>query len=259
MAKSPLRYLQIFGERCSGTNYVAQLLRKNLRGLQPTEAHGWKHGFPDRVRLPADDTLFVVVVRDPFTWVRSLCRMPWHAAPELHGMAIGAFLRAPWWCQWGQDMDLAADDPRQGTEMRHERDPRTGERFANVMALRTGKHHAWLDLSTRVAHAVVVRYEDAAATPAAVLRALAQRFALSRWPWLRRVAGEKGGPRRYVPQPLAPLPAADIDWIAGELDAALERALGYDLTARVAAERMLAAASPARWATTDQPSSRLSK
>ncbi|MCU0867114.1 MAG: hypothetical protein MUC36_25300 [Planctomycetes bacterium] len=229
--------LQIFGERCSGTNYVAQLLRRNL-GLEPTDAFGWKHGWLDRVEGPAEHTLFVVVHRDPFDWVRSLHRMPWHAAPALQGLPFDRFLRAPWWCEWGQHMELAADDPRHGTEMLHERDPATGQRFANVLALRTAKHRAWEGLAGRVRHLAAVRYEDAAAAPARVVRELAQRFSLRRWPWLRAVRGEKGGPRRYVEKAPAALAPADIQFVAEQLDHQLERRCGYDLEARVAAERL---------------------
>ena len=242
MSEPRLRRLQIFGERCSGTNYVAQLLRRNL-GLEPTDAFGWKHGWLDRLQGPAPDTLFVVVHRDPFDWVRSLHRMPWHAAPALQGLSMAEFVRAPWWCEWGQHMELAVDDPRRGTEMMHERDPATGERFANVLALRTAKHRAWATLPGRVRHATILRYEDAAAAPGRVVRELAQRFGLRRWPWLRAVAGEKGGPQKFVVKAAAPIAEADLRWIVSQLDPELERFSGYDLVTRLAAERLRA--SPA--------------
>lgn len=245
MPERRLRRLQIFGERCSGTNYVAQLLRRNL-GLEPTDAHGWKHGWLDRVEGPAPDTLFVVVHRDPFDWLRSLHRMPWHAAPALQGLPFAQFLRTPWWCEWGQHMELGAADPRRGTEMLHERDPATGLRFTNVMALRTAKHLAWEHLAARVEHVAAVRYEDAAAAPARIVRELAKRFALWRWPWLRTVAGEKGGATRYVEKLPLPLAEVDLRFIAEQLDPELERRCGYDLPARAAAEcaRTAAAAIP---------------
>jgi hypothetical protein len=242
MSERRLRRLQIFGERCSGTNYVAQLLRRNL-GLEPTDAHGWKHGWLDRVEGPAADTLFVVVHRDPFDWLRSLHRMPWHAAPALQGLPFAQFVRTPWWCEWGQHMDLEPQDPRRGTEMLHERDPDTGRRFDHVLALRTAKHRAWEALAGRVQHVAALRYEDAAAAPAQVVRDLAQRFALRRWPWLRAVAGEKGGRQRYVEKPPVPLAEADLRFIAEQLDPDLERRCGYDLVARVAAERARTAAA----------------
>ena len=235
------RLVQLFGERCSGTNYVAALLRRNLPQLTATDRYGWKHGFTDRVRDPAPECLFVVVHRDPFDWVRSLWQQPWHAGPPLRGREFAAFVREPWWCEWGQDMELAADDPRRGTEMVHERDPASGQRFANVLQLRAAKYRDWETLATRVRHVVAVRYEHAAAEPRAFVRDVARRFGLWRWPWFRGVATRKGGPERFVATRYAPIAPADLQWIAMQLDPELEQRCGYDVAARV---RELAAELP---------------
>lgn len=220
--------LQIFGERCSGTNYVAQLLRRNLR-VSLTDEYGWKHGFSERV---VDDPgcAFVVVVRDPFDWVQSLHRRPWHAAASLRDCSLAQFVRTPWVCEWGRDMELPADDPRIGAEMRHERDPATGEPFANVMRLRIGKLRDWLTLAERVRHFAWVRYEDAVSDERGVVRRLADELdCRRRWPWHRPVRTFKGGRERFVRREYGELPPAERAWIARELDAELERSLGYAL------------------------------
>lgn len=235
MASPPQRptRFQIFGERCSGTNYVSELLRRNLRRMRPTDEFGWKHGWPARDLTGAGDCLFVVVHRDPFDWVRSLHAKPWHAAATLRGRPIGEFLREPWWCVWGADMALDAGDPRRGQEMLHERDPGTRDRFANVMRLRSAKLRAWLALRDSVPHLHLLAYEDAAREGFDVVREIAARFDLRRWPWYRPIQTDKGGPNRFVPREHAPLSSADLHWIAGELDADLEASLGRDLSARV--------------------------
>lgn len=234
MSTTRPKQLQIFGERCSGTNYVAQLLRRNVPGLALTDRYGWKHGFVERVPEVAEDCVFVVVHRDPFDWVRSLHQKPWHAAEPLRGLSLTPFLREPWWCQWGRDMEIPADDPRRGAEMLHERDPASGERFANVLRLRTAKLRAWHSLAARVAHVRVVRYEDVLAEPRAFLRGFARQFGLFRWPWLRPVKTFKGGRDPFVPKQYEALVAPDLAWIASELDRDVERAAGYDLEACLA-------------------------
>lgn len=236
------RLLQIFGERCSGTNYVAALLRRNLPQLTVTDRYGWKHGFTDRVTDAAPGCLFVVVHRDAFDWVRSLCRQPWHAAAPLRDRPLGEFVREPWWCEWGRDMQLPPDDPRRGTEMVHERDPATGERFANALLLRTAKYRDWATLPGRVRHVLAVRYEDAAAEPRRFVRDVARRFGLWRWPWLRGVATRKGGPERFVATRYEPIAPVDLEWIVDQLDEELERSCGYDVPAR--ARELGAAAAP---------------
>jgi len=227
--------LQLFGERCSGTNYVEQLLRRNEWRLQPTDAYGWKHGWLDAVRGPAPECLFLVVHRDPFDWVRSLHQKPWHTAPQLRELPLSAFLRAPWHCEWGQDMDLGPGDPRRGTEMLHERDQATGERFANVLQLRTAKMRAWSELPQRVRHASFLRYEDAAADPRSCVRTVAAAFGLRTWPWLRAVKTFKGGKDPFQAKRYPELSADDVQWIASQLDHELERRHGYLVAARAKA------------------------
>ena len=75
-----IEHVQIFGERCSGTNYLTSLIRKNFADVEITKAFGGKHWFvkdhlprcrPNRstdhqcVRplSDSDDTLFLVMFR----------------------------------------------------------------------------------------------------------------------------------------------------------------------------------------------------
>ncbi len=230
----------MLGERCSGTNYVAQLLRRNAFWLRLTDQHGWKHGFCEEVGGPASDTLFVLVVRDPFDWATSLWRTPWHAAQPLRDAAFSEFVRMEWECEWGRDMELAANDPRVGTEMVHERDPLTGRRFLDVLALRAAKLRSCLALASRVQRFSVVRYEDAAARPRELCAKLLGAHCVRRWPWFRAVRTWKGGAEPFVPKPRHAMSRADVLHVASRLDASLERELGYDVDARK--DQLLAAA-----------------
>lgn len=232
---SPIpRRLQIYGERCSGTNWLAQLLRRNLPDLAQGDDFGWKHGWVYGDVEHADDCLFLVLHRDPFDWLRSLQQMPWHTGPELHGAPFSRFVRTPWRCVWGADMELAADDARLGTEMLHERDQATGQPFANAMRLRTAKMRAWQQLRQRVRHYECVRYEVVQRDPRAFVRGLASRYRLRQWPWFRDVTTFKGGRAAFRPKVYEPIAAVDLQWIGSELDHALEAAHGFDIAARIA-------------------------
>jgi hypothetical protein len=232
------RRIQIFGERCSGTNWVAQILRRNLPGMRLVDDFGWKHSWATGAPEQGEDCIFVVVHRDPFDWLRSLHQMPWHTGPELRGVPFAQFLRTPWRCVWGSDMELAVDDARHGTEMLHERDPATGEPFANAMRLRTAKIRSWDALRDRVRHHVVLRYETVLADPRAFVREFAARFGLRRWPWFRGVKTFKGGPQRFQQKRYEPIACDDLQWIAQELDSQLELTHGFDLYRRVAELRV---------------------
>lgn len=235
--------IQIFGERCSGTNYLEHLLRRNVPEVPLTWEFGWKHFFPRPGAEAADDCLFVVIYRNAFDWLRSLHRTPWHAAPELWHLDFARFIRAPWWCVYDEHWPVAPDDPRYGTELLIERDPVTGERFANVLRLRSAKIRAWEDLRARARHAAAVRYEDLNADPAAAVAALAGAFGLPQLPAFRPVREDKGGSRRYRRKVYPPIGEADLQFILAELDPALEALAGYDLAALAEAVR----AERARW------------
>lgn len=219
--------LQIFGERCSGTNFVAELLRRNLPGLSRTDRYGWKHGFTWKVKDEAPSCVFVVVHRDPLDWVRSLHQKPWHCAEPLRDRSFAEFVREPWWCEWGRDMSLDEGDERLGTEMMHERDPQTGERFANVLRMRAAKLRDWRSLAGRVRHCLAVRYEDVVADPKAFVRRVAREFALRRWPWFRAVRTFKGGRDPFVKKQYPPIAEPHLAWLRSELDPEAERWAGY--------------------------------
>lgn len=129
--------IKVFGERNSGTNFMSALLRHNTtltvlehsavedinqrvaglseplrsiarerliddrREAEFLDDFGWKHAAfsVDACRASGrfDETLFVFVVRNPFSFLRSLYRRPYNHVvrswPDLH-----SFLRSPWLC-----------------------------------------------------------------------------------------------------------------------------------------------------------------
>jgi hypothetical protein len=70
----------IYGERCSGTNYLENLIDKNF-DIKITWEFGWKHffGFNDNQLKNSDDTLFICIVRNPVDWINSFYRELHHS------------------------------------------------------------------------------------------------------------------------------------------------------------------------------------
>jgi hypothetical protein len=230
--------IQIFGERCSGTNFLRLLLQENIESVPIRSDFGWKHSFHQTDLEGADDCLFVVVCRNPFDWVRSLHRRPYHAGPTLKRIPFSEFIRREWWCVWDEDARKAPDDEVYGTEMMSERNPETGERFPDVLRMRTAKIRNWQSLADKVPHSEFVRYEDLAAAPAAFIDSLAGRFGLSRNPTFRPIEGRRGGERKFQPRQYAPIRKRDIAHIVGRLDVPLESRVGYDVPALAADPRL---------------------
>ena len=67
----------ILGERCSGTGFLEQVMTHNFK-LSLTWKYGWKHFFGFNDYKDSEDTLFIGIVREPYSWINSLYRKPWH-------------------------------------------------------------------------------------------------------------------------------------------------------------------------------------
>ncbi len=107
-----IKYVQIFGERCSGTNFLTTLVFKNFRDVELTRDFGGKHWFirNHKPRPPgnnstdfqcvrsldhSEDTLFLIIYRNPYDWLRSLHEKPYHAR-EHGGLSFSEFIRKNW-------------------------------------------------------------------------------------------------------------------------------------------------------------------
>ena len=73
----------ILGERCSGTNYLYNLITKNF-DISYTKEYGDKHFsiFNQTNYIDSNNVLFIGIIRDAYSWVNSLYEKPWHISPE---------------------------------------------------------------------------------------------------------------------------------------------------------------------------------
>lgn len=235
-----IRYVQIFGERCSGTNYLARLVEKNFGAVEITTSFGGKHWFirdhqprgrPNRstdlecVRQLADgdDTLFLVIFRDPIDWLRSLHARPYHA-PGHGGLPFADFIRKPWLC-W---------EPGRANPLWPERGPYFIEEAENVVRLRTEKLQHLTNLAGTVANVAFVNYE-ALLDDLGALAAVAERFGipLRHRPLLDETFSFGSGEGRAFEGRRAypPVSGRDLRFILRHLDRDLEASIGYDLRA----------------------------
>lgn len=227
-----ITHFQVFGERCSGTHYVEELMRTNL-GPEPTVAYGWAHGFPT-APLIADSALAVVVVRDPVSWLEEVHNRPFELSRPFLNMPISTFLRSEWTAsannatgRWSKFANADDHVPTHG-RLQYDLNPSTGLPFANPMRLRTAKLRGQFTYLNRAQHAVICRYEDVRDDPEGFLDAMSNHFAV---------------PRRHVFTPADPshdtiagprqkhqdttLSEEDRAFVLSELDLTLERRLGY--------------------------------
>ncbi|PZO72793.1 MAG: hypothetical protein DI640_11870 [Sphingomonas taxi] len=224
----PITRVQIYGQRCSGTNLVTRAIEANMPGVAITEAFGFKHWFVPPQTLFVKDTLVLVVARDAYDWARSLHRQPWHAHPELKAKPFDAFIRSDWHSYWDDHFGhIEPGHPMHGDEMLHERDPETGERFANCIAKRTAKLRHWSSLTNRAHNVALLGYDAFARDPAAFVTALAAVAEIERREPFVPITSYKGqGHAPYVPTAYPDLAAEDAAHIAAWLDPKVEAAFG---------------------------------
>lgn len=72
-----MKKFTIYGERCSGTNYLENLILANF-DVEITWQYGWKHFFGFNDLSNSDDCLFVGIVRNPYDFINSFFREKHH-------------------------------------------------------------------------------------------------------------------------------------------------------------------------------------
>lgn len=92
--------IQLFGERHSGTKYIAQLI-KNYLGHQPITTYGHKHFFSiKKIKEREDlleDTLFLCTVRNPYSWIHGMYVKPYHLKMK-NKKTLSTFFSQEWTC-----------------------------------------------------------------------------------------------------------------------------------------------------------------
>ena len=157
-----LKKYTIYGERCSGTNYLEELINLNF-DIQITWEYGWKHffGFQDNQLTNSDDTLFICIVRNQIDWINSFYRVKHHLPLTYkRNMSekekIDEFLNKEFWSF--NDNNGNRDTTK---EILEDRNIYTGERYKNIFELRHTKIKWMLeDLPKKVKNCIFIRYED---------------------------------------------------------------------------------------------------
>ena len=79
-----MKKVTIYGERCSGTNYLEELLLLNF-DVEIVWDYDWKHFFGFNDLTNSDDTLFMGTIRNLEDWINSFYRekhhLPTHLTP----------------------------------------------------------------------------------------------------------------------------------------------------------------------------------
>lgn len=142
-----LTKVTIYGERCSGTNYLEQLLITNF-DIEIVRKHFF--GFRDfRDLSTSEDVLFIGIVRNIYDWINSFYREK-HHLPNSITENEDTFLQNEFY-----------SIEENGDERKNDRNIYTKERYKNIFELRHIKNKYLIeDLPTLVKNYLLITYED---------------------------------------------------------------------------------------------------
>ena len=141
-----IKKITIYGERCSGTNYLEHLIINNFE-QQITWDYGWKHFFGFSNLENSNDTLFIGLIRNPYDWINSLYINQYHL--PIHFKYAENFLN----CEV-----YSLDDS--GNEFLNDRNIYTKNRYKNIFELRNTKNKFLIeDMPKLVKNYISITYE----------------------------------------------------------------------------------------------------
>jgi hypothetical protein len=225
-----IKRIQIFGERCSGTNYLESLVKSNFNDIEITWDYGWKDFFPQNIdKNNHDDCLFLVIFRNPYDWLSSFHNNPHHVDKTLKNLTFSEFIRKEWKCVYNSESGTKESDPNFGKEMMFERNPETGDRFKNILEMRNYKVEAFLSLKNKVLNYEKFRYEDLRDNPN-ILKGLSKEFKLKpKESDIIPYTYYKDTNQIYQPKEYPPISIVDRFYIRRHLDLRQEKSIGYNL------------------------------
>lgn len=145
----------VFGERCSGTTYLENLIESNF-GLRRTDEFGLKHVWDMKDFKNSDTTLFIGIERELLEWLDSFAKTPHQVKP---------------YCPL--DYEMLFFKP-----IRSYLGQRLVEEYDNIIECRTTKGNIILNLSNIVKYYYFIKYEDLVADPIAFLLIIKDKFNL---------------------------------------------------------------------------------
>lgn len=166
-----VKYFQIYGERCSGTNFLECAIKENFE-IEHTSQYAWKHFFGHYEFKQTDNennTLFIGIVRNPITWIDSFYNAK-HHIPKCNRKNINTFL-------FNQFYSIYPD----GTEIIEDRNIETKERYGNLFGMRRIKNNYLMNsMKNNVKNYILIRYEDLRDNYETVLNYIKEKFDLKR-------------------------------------------------------------------------------
>jgi len=221
-----IKYFTLYGERCSGTNFLFHAIKKNFN-LEYTDEYGNKHffGYYDfnketNNKEKENETLFIGIIRNPIEWIDSFIKLP-HHLPFENKINHRSFL-------FNSFYSLYDDTKLEIMEDRNMNSP-TLERYKNIFELRNVKaDFLSIQMPKKVKNYLLIRYEDLRDNYENVLKFIEKKFDLKRvnktFIKIEKYKGTRE--KNYYKKPLL-INKNIIDLIKKNVNKEQENSLGY--------------------------------
>ena len=164
-----IKYFTIYGERCSGTNFLLHAIEENFN-LTFSNDYSWKHFFGHysfEKNEKEDETLFIGIIRHPIEWLDSFHKKM-HHVPKKNKINIMTFLFNEFYSV-----------NEHSNEIMEDRHFLTKERYKNIFELRKVKNNYLIkEMPTLVKNYLLIRYEDLRDNYDVVLKFIQKKFNL---------------------------------------------------------------------------------
>jgi hypothetical protein len=237
-----IKKFAILGERCSGTNFLEELISHNFHLLYTTE-YGSKHFFcfDDYSNKNTADTLFIGIIRNPIYWLNSFSKEQYHV-PEHNRKNLTSFLFNEFYSV--RDEIDATTTPRDSNIFimnnkfythkynmnNNDLNYTTGQKYKNIFELRKLKNDYLINIMpTKVENYILVNYEDLLYNMEITLNTIKQQFNLiqSKAVFVPVKKYKKSDTYKFVAQRQITFTPAVVKMIWNNLDVIQENNLGY--------------------------------
>jgi len=225
-----IKYYTIYGERCSGTNFLEYAIKENFK-LEYITHLGAKHFFGFHVfdnKEFEDETLFIGIIRNPITWIDSFYKKPHHIPPE-NKKDINAFLKNPFYSLYDNTNNIIEEDKNM-LYINHDKRPI----YKNIFEMRYIKNNYLINIIPKlVKNYILIRYEDLLNYYESVLNFLYNKFNLIKIEHInntfKKIDNYKGNQRYKYEKKNIILRPNMIKYIKNNLNKEQESNLGYNI------------------------------
>jgi hypothetical protein len=236
-----IKKIIIYGERCSGTNFLENAILENFN-VEISWEQGSKHFFcfNDYSKRNYDDTLYIGIIRDPIYWINSFSK-ELHHVPEINRKSLKNFL----FNEFYSVNDEIESAPKLQTILFNNK-PRkiyrystmiedlnyvTNKKYKNIFELRKLKNEYLMNIMpTKVKNYILINYEKLLNNYEETLESIKNQFNLiQKHATFKKIKSyKKSDTYNFVQQRQITLNPFLIDIIWKNLDVNQELKLGYN-------------------------------